>query len=79
MCSLISLRNAIGWKKYDYNDIDNNNDDIKNVCHDYDDDDDQSDNDDDDADDDDDDDDKWIELLNSKSAKMLVPVTRSEQ
>ena len=88
MYSLISLRNAIGWKKWkyndDYNDIDNNNDDVKNVCNDYDDDnddddddvdgdDDQSDNDDDDADD------KWIELLNSKSAKMLVPVTRSEQ
>jgi len=33
----------------------------------------------DDDDDDKDDDDKWIELLNRKSAKMLVPVTRSEQ
>ena len=86
MYCLISLRNAIEWKKWnyndDYNDIDNYNDDVKNVCNDDDDDDDddddQSDNDDHD-DDGDDDDDKWIELLNSKSAKMLVPVTRSEQ
>ena len=35
MYFLISLRNAIGWKKSKYNDdynyIENNNDDIKNV------------------------------------------------
>ena len=55
MYSLISLRNATGWNKWkyndDYNDIDNNNDDVKNVCNDYDVDDDQSDNNDDDDDD----------------------------
>ena len=56
MYFLISLRNATGWKKWkyidDYNDIDNNNDDVKNVCNDNDVDDDQSDSDDDDDDDD---------------------------
>ena len=49
MYCLISLRNATEWKKWnyndDYNDIDNYNDDVKNVCNDDDDDDDdQSDN-----------------------------------
>ena len=55
MYFLVSLRNATGWKKWnyndDYNDIDNNNADVKNVCNDNDVDDDQSDNDDDDDDD----------------------------